>query len=139
MTNIQSEQIVKSKQRIGPGKDKKDKLGQAAEWARIPKLDLDKTIVTPQASEKGVTLPPLSVNPMISPPIRNRRKAKGPASGNQEINISTHEGMHSQPAVLPPEIIHPDARTQAPPPYPRGRGCPHPLPCHQRGEKKTRG
>ena len=135
MTNVQPEQIVKSKQKIRPRKNKKDKLGQAEEWARIPKLDLDKTTVTPQASKKGVTLPPLSVNPVISPPIRNHRKAKEPASGNQETNISAHEGMHSQPAVLPPEMIHPDARTQAPPPYPGGKGVSPPIPLSPEREE----
>ncbi|MCP3664075.1 MAG: hypothetical protein GY696_16545, partial [Gammaproteobacteria bacterium] len=138
MTNVQPEQIVKSKQKIRPRKNKKDKLGQAEEWARIPKLDLDKTTVIPQASEKGVTLPPLSVNPVISP-IRNRRKARRPASGSQEINISAHVGMHSQPAALPPEIIHPDTRTQALPPYPEGKGVPPPPPLPPEGGEEDKG
>ncbi|MCP3667083.1 MAG: hypothetical protein GY696_32090 [Gammaproteobacteria bacterium] len=59
MANVQPEQIVEPKQMIGPGKDKVDNLGQAEEWARIPELDLEKTIFTPQASERGGdALPP---------------------------------------------------------------------------------
>ncbi len=68
MANIQPEQIVESKQMIRPGKDKIDNLGQAEKWARIPELDLEKTTFTPQASKRGGALPPLSVNPVISPP-----------------------------------------------------------------------
>ncbi|MCP3665493.1 MAG: hypothetical protein GY696_23855, partial [Gammaproteobacteria bacterium] len=100
---------------------------------------MDKTTVVPQASEKGVMLPPLSVNPVISP-IRNCKKAKGPTSSSQEINISAQEEMHSQPAALLPEIIHPDARTQAPPPYPEGKGVsPPPLLPPEGGEEEKGG
>ncbi len=38
VVTVQPEQIAKSKQKIRPRKNKKDKLGQAEEWARIPKL-----------------------------------------------------------------------------------------------------
>ncbi len=124
---------------IRPGKDKKDNLGQAEEWARIPKLDLEKTIVTPQASERGGALPPLSVNPVVSPPVRSHRKAKEPASGNQETNILSHEEMNSQLAVLPPEVTHPGAGAEAPPTHLEGKGVSDLLPCHQKREKKTRG
>ncbi|MCP3661982.1 MAG: hypothetical protein GY696_05710 [Gammaproteobacteria bacterium] len=95
MANVQPEPIVKPKQKIRPRKDKKDNLGQAEEWARISKLDLDKTIVTPQASERGGAVTPLSVNPVISPPVRNHRKAKELASGN----LIAHEEMNSHSRV----------------------------------------
>ncbi|MCP3663630.1 MAG: hypothetical protein GY696_14265 [Gammaproteobacteria bacterium] len=95
MVGVQPEQIVGPKQMIGPGKDKVDNLGQDEEWARIPKLDFEKTIFTPQASKGGRALPPLSVNPVISLPVRSHRKAKEPANCNQDANTSFHEEMNS--------------------------------------------
>ena len=66
MAGVQPEQILGPEQMIGPGKDKVDNLGQDEEWARIPELDFEKNIFTPQANERGGALPPSSVNPVIS-------------------------------------------------------------------------
>ncbi len=50
---------VQQEQTIGPGKYKVDKLGQDEEWARVPELDFEKNIFTPQANEGGgVHCPP---------------------------------------------------------------------------------
>ena len=75
---------------------------------------------------------------MISP-IRNCKKTKGPTSSSQEINASAQEGIHSQPAVLPLDIIHPDARTQDLPSYPEGKGVPPPPPLPPEGGEEDKG
>ncbi|MCP3664986.1 MAG: hypothetical protein GY696_21230 [Gammaproteobacteria bacterium] len=72
---------------IGPGKVKVDNLGQDEEWARIPQLDFEKTIFTPQANQGGGALPPSSFNPVISLSIRSHRDAKEPANYNQDTSM----------------------------------------------------
>ena len=56
MATVQPKQTVKAKQNIRPKKDKKVKLRQVEGQARIPKLELNKANVVPQASIRDVTL-----------------------------------------------------------------------------------
>ncbi|MCP3667526.1 MAG: hypothetical protein GY696_34380 [Gammaproteobacteria bacterium] len=69
----------------------------------------------------------MSVNPVISLPVRSHRKAKVPANCNQNVNTSFHKEMNSQPAVVPLAVNYPGAEAQTLPTPLGGKGV-HPLP-----------